>query len=220
VQAVITDPPYGSTDCDWDRKIDLHAWWSQIERLTTVNAVIVIFSAQPFTTALINSRPRLFRYDLVWDKLAPVGFLNANRQPLRVHEQMLIFCRAPGKSVYQPQKIAGKPYISRARANRTPIYRHHRAVSTFNTGWRHPTSILRFHKPHASQRRHPTEKPLPLLSWLVQSYTRRPMTILDPFMGSGSAGEAALRAGRRFIGIEQDRRFFNVAKQRLADAAI
>lgn len=215
-QAVITDPPYGSTDCAWDQRVDLSAWWEQVERVSTETAVIAIFCAQPFTTALINSRPKLFRYDLVWDKIQPVGFLNANRQPMRVHEQVLIFCRRPGSSVYVPQKTPGKPYVRKLQAGRTKIYRAHGAVTTVNAGWRHPNSILRHGKPRSGERIHPTEKPIPLLSWLVRSYSRRGMTILDPFMGSGSTGEAALLAGRRFIGIERDRPFFLAAGRRLA----
>jgi site-specific DNA-methyltransferase (adenine-specific) len=215
VHAVITDPPYGTTDCHWDQVPDLDTWWMQIERVATEGAIIAIFCAQPFTTHLINSRRKLFRYDLVWDKVRPVGFLNANRQPMRVHEQVIIFCRRPKLSTYQPQFLPGTPYISRgkARGGGGSVYRKSNPIDTINIGTRHPTSILRFAKP-GKERRHPTEKPVTLLNWLVRSYSRPGQTILDPFMGSASLIEAAASAGRRAIGIERDPTIFRTAVDR------
>lgn len=218
VHAVLTDHPYGSTDCHWDQRVNLAAWWQQVDRVTTETAVVVCFAAQPFATDLINSNRRAFRYELVWDKLQPVGFLNANRQPLRIHELLLIFCRRPGKSIYQPQFSPGKPYVSHAKANRTSIYSSHGAKTVINPGRRHPTSILRFSKPGRG-RIHPTEKPEPLLAWMVNSYTRPGSVVLDPFMGSASTGEAAIRRGRRFIGIERDPEFFAAGSARLERVA-
>lgn len=215
VHTVLTDPPFGSTDCPWDRRVDLSAWWEQVDRVTTETSVVACFAAQPFATDLINSRRKAFRYELVWDKLAPVGFLNANRQPMRVHELLLIFCRRPGGSTYFPQFTPGKPYRTKGSSNRTAVYRSHGAHETINPGRRHPTSILRFAKPSGQVRRHPTEKPVPLMTWMVLSYSRPLTVILDPFMGSGSTGEAALAKGRRFIGIEKDKTIFQVAKARL-----
>ncbi len=217
IHSVITDPPYGTTDCRWDQVPDLDAWWTQIERLTTEGAVIAIFCAQPFTTQLINSRRKHFRYDLVWDKVRPVGFLNANRQPMRVHEQIVIFCRRPGLSTYNPQFIAGTPYVSkgRTRGGGGQVYRKSKPVDTINQGTRHPTSILRFDKPGRG-RLHPTEKPVPLLNWLVRSYSKPGQTVLDPFMGSASLIEAASRAGRRAVGIERDPTIFRTAVERVS----
>jgi DNA modification methylase len=214
-QAVITDPPYGTTDCIWDRRVDLDAWWEQIQRVTTEGAVIAIFAAQPFVTDLINSRRRFYRYDLIWDKLRPVGFLNANRQPMRVHEHVLIFGRRPGLGIYRAQKLPGKPYRTNPTSDRSTVYHFHGSVGTVNTGWRHPTSILRHAKPHQRSRLHPTEKPVSLLQWLVLSYSRRGSRVLDTFMGSGSTGEATLSHGRHFIGIEQDRQFYRASRKRL-----
>jgi site-specific DNA-methyltransferase (adenine-specific) len=144
---------------------DLIAWWREIDRVTTESAVVAVFSAQPFTTALINSRPKLFRYDLVWDKIRAVGHLNANRQPMRQHEQVLIFCRRPSLSTYRPQLLPGRPYTSRKKAGaQGSIYRHAGAATTVNLGTRHATSILRFDKPGQREWLHPTEKPLQLLN--------------------------------------------------------
>lgn len=216
IDAVITDHPYGSTDCSWDQRVDLAAWWEQIDRVTVDAAIVACFAAQPFATDLINSRRKSFRYELVWDKVSPVGFLNANRQPMRVHELLLVFCRRPGRSIYRPQFRPGTPYTRRAKVDRSSVYRSHGAVATINPGRRHPLSILRFPKPMGRARLHPTEKPVDLLTWMVLSYTLPGMRILDPFMGSGSAGEAALRQGRHFIGIEKDPAIFRAAARRLS----
>lgn len=217
VHLLLTDPPYGTTDCHWDKVPDLNAWWTQVERVATGGAVFAIFCAQPFTTALINSRPKLFRYDLVWDKIRPVGHLNANRQPMRVHEQVLIFCRRPSLSTYAPQFLPGKPYRSKKKAGQQgAVYRHAGASETINLGTRHPTSILRFDKPGQKVRIHPTEKPVPLLAWLVRSYSRPGQTVMDTFGGSMSTGVAAIDAGRHFIGIERDPEIFAAGEQRLA----
>ena len=215
IHTFITDPPYGSTDCHWDQAPDMDALWAQIHRLTTERAVTVVFAAQPFATAVINANRRAFRYDLIWDKLHAVGFLNANRQPLRVHEHLLIFCRRPGASIYQPQFTAGTPYKSKARDKGTAIYRHFQPMDVVNPGRRHPTSILRFAKPSKADRIHPTQKPTPLLNWIVHTYTRRCQVVCDPFAGSASTGEAVLAAGRRFIGIERDPEIFAAAADRL-----
>ncbi len=215
IHTVITDHPYGSTDCHWDQVVDLSAWWREINRVTVETSIVACFAAQPFATDLINSNRKSFRYELVWDKVAPVGFLNANKQPMRVHELLLIFSRRPGKSVYNPQKTPGKPYISQARADSASVYRTHGARQTINTGWRHPVSILRHSKPSSRHRLHPTEKPLSLCEWLVLSYSRPGTTILDTFMGSAPVGHAALKHDRRFIGIERDESIFATAKKRL-----
>jgi site-specific DNA-methyltransferase (adenine-specific) len=217
VQCVLTDPPYGTTDCAWDKVPDLVAWWQHIDRITTETAVVAVFCAQPFTTTLINSNRKSFRYDLVWDKCHPVGFLNANRQPLRAHEQVLIFCRRPKHSIYNPQFTPGKPYVSRPRLRPSGVYRKSNPHTTINPGRRYPTSILRYAKPSSAERRHPTEKPTSLMAWLVRTYSKSGQTILDPFMGSGSTGQAALEAGRRFIGIERDPTIHRTAVDRLSN---
>lgn len=215
VSAVLTDHPYGSTDCHWDQRVDLLAWWDQIHRVTTETAIVACFAAQPFATDLINSNRKFFRYELVWDKVAPVGFLNARRQPMRSHELILVFCRRPGKSIYNPQFVPGKPYRRHAQTDRSSVYRSHGAIEVVNTGTRHPVSILRYLKPMGRQRLHATEKPVTLLNWMVQSWTNPGTLVLDCFMGSASTGVAAIQAGRRFVGIERDRQIFLRGRERL-----
>lgn len=208
--------PYGSTDCEWDNVPDLIAWWTHIERVTTEGAKIVLFAAQPFTPTLINPCPKWFRYNLTWDKVIAVGHLNANRQPMRVHEQIVIFCRKPSAGVYIPQFTSGKPYRTKKAAGKnSQVYRAANAYSSVNRGRRHPTSILRFAKPSNRDRLHPTEKPVALLNWLMRSYSKPGQTILDTFMGSRLTIEAAIAAGRYAIGIERDVEIHATACKRL-----
>jgi len=213
VQAVLTDHPYGSTDCHWDKVVDLAAWWKEIDRVTPPNAIVASFAAQPFATDLINSNRKNFRYELVWHKAKAVGFLNANRQPLRGHELIMVFCRQPGKSVYNPQKTPGKPYRITAKS-KTTIYRHHKFLPTVNHGDRHPTSVLALNA-LGGKRYHPTQKPLLMCEWLVKSYTNAGHLVLDPFAGSATFAVACHRTGRRFLGFERDPEIFKAAVARL-----
>jgi hypothetical protein len=168
IRAVLTDHPYGSTDCHWDKVVDLAAWRKAIDRVTPPNAIVASFAAQPFATDLINSTARAFRYELVWHKAKAVGFLNANRQPLRGHELIMVFCRQPGKSTYNPQKTPGKPYRVTAKP-KTAIYRDRKFILSQKHGDRHPTSFLA-HNSIGGKRCHPTQKPLPMCEWMVRSY--------------------------------------------------
>lgn len=212
--AVITDPPYGSTDCRWDKTFDLEAWWQLIDGCTTDKAIVASFAAQPFATNLIISNRKSFRYELVWRKVRPVGFLNANRQPLRDHELIVVFCCRPGQSTYNPQKTAGKPYRV-AHGGSTSIYRRHKRIESINHGDRHPRSVLVLDEPGRG-RWHPTQKPVVLCEWLVKSYTNQGETVLDPFAGSASTAIACRNSGRRFIGCEKDPDNFRRAVDRLS----
>lgn len=155
VNAVITDPPYGTTDLPWDQAIDLAAWWEQVHRVTCPTAVMAVFAAQPFATDVINSNRKHFRYELIWAKRRPVGFLDANRRPLRAHELVLVFARRFKGSTYHPQKTRGKPYKNVSRKGASHYAKNH-GVATINTGDRHPWSVL--HCPHDTPSLHPTQK--------------------------------------------------------------
>jgi site-specific DNA-methyltransferase (adenine-specific) len=224
VDAIITDPPYGTTALSWDKKIDLVAWWEHVARIIKPSGVIAMFSAQPFTTDLISSNRKWFRYELIWEKTAPMGFLDANQRPLRIHENILIFSQFfrrsnQGKraaSTYNPQFTIGKPYVKKRRAG------HHTAHydwtgedhETVNTGTRYPVDVLHFsNRNHKSL--HPTQKPIELLTWLVLTYTNPGELVLDPFSGSGTTLVTCQQNGRRAIGIEQDSNYIEVTKQRI-----
>lgn len=228
VNLVLTDPPYGTTNLAFDKiKIDWLAWWAEVHRVTTPQAIVCCFAAQPFTTDLINSNRKHFRYAMVWSKTNPVGFLSANQRPLRAHEDILVFCRKFGRlrrgqqmvmqSTYNPQMTEGTPYTHHYRAAKATHYSATRALPSFrNEGRRHPTSVLTYGRDRPSL--HPTAKPDLLLRHLIRSYSHAGDLVLDPFAGCGSSLLAAMREGRRAVGMEMDAEYFAVAEQRLTEA--
>ncbi len=232
VDLVVTDPPFGTTNLGFDKaarkdKIDWPAWWAEIHRVTTPQAIICSFAAQPFTTDLINANRKFFRYSLVWHKTNPVGFLSANQRPLRAHEDILVFCRRFGRlrqgqqmvmqSVYNPQFSEGTPYTHHYRAAKATHYSATRALPSFrNEGRRHPTSVLTYGRDRPSL--HPCAKPELLLRHLIRSYSHVGDNVLDPFMGAGSTGVACLAENRKFVGIEMDEAYFEIARQRMESA--
>lgn len=237
VDLVVTDPPFGTTNLAFDKaarksKIDWEAWWAEIHRVAKPTAIIAAFAAQPFTTDLISANRKCFRYDLVWAKTAPVGFLSANVRPLRSHESILIFCRQFGarrvqqgehfvrqaQSIYNPQFSHGHaPYLHHYKASPATHYSATKVLpSRQNDGHRHPTSVLTFGRDTPSH--HPTAKPHQLLSWIIRSFSHPGQVVLDPFMGAGSAGVAAAAEGRRFVGIELDPVYFATADGRINNA--
>ena len=208
--ACITDPPYGCTTCKWDKSIDLNLFWPKVVASCKKNVPFILFSDIRFAVNLITTCKVKFRYDLVWAKNIPVGFLNANKLPLRKHELILVFYNGKSGEIYHPQKVKGIPYKA-AKTTATPIY-HAKSgwMQTVYDGWRYPTSVLEFDKPQ-KERIHPTQKPIPLMEWLVKTYSNEGDTIIDPFMGSGSTCIAAILNHRKFIGIEKDKENFSRA---------
>lgn len=214
VDMVLCDPPYGLTHSKWDFVLPLDEMWKHYGRIAKENAAIVLFSQQPFTTTLIGSNPKHFRYEWIWQKSNVTGFLNANRMPLKTHENILVFyAKLP---TYNPQFTEGKPY--RTRRTGTPeAYNCFERIETVSDGKRYPKDVLSF--PNSGEREsHPTQKPVALLEYLIRTYTNEGETVLDSCMGSGSTGVAAANAGRRFIGIELDRDYFETARRRIREA--
>ncbi|HUW45143.1 MAG TPA: site-specific DNA-methyltransferase [Dehalococcoidia bacterium] len=205
VDLVVTDPPYGVTQNKQDKVVDL----SRIIIYPTV-----IFSQQPYTTQLINRYEKLFRYDLIWDKVLTSGFLNANKMPLRRHEVILVF----GDVRYKPIKVMGEKSHSKGKPkeNRNENYGAYNFVdNTDELGYlKHPTSILRYEKPHPSIALHRTEKPTELISWLLESYSMPDNLILDPFLGSGTTCYCAKALNRYSIGIEIEEKYCEIAAKR------
>jgi len=215
VDALITDPPYATTALPWDKKIDWTRYWAEVNRACKPNAVKVLFSAQPFTTTLINSNPKAFRYELIWVKPSVTGFLNANNRPLRAHENVLIFCDKFKGSTYNPQKTPGAPY-TRPSTGHCPLYNKQRDYTSVSTGGRFPKTWLHFKRDNYNKSLHPTQKPVDLMSWLVLTFSNAGDTVLDTFAGSGSTGRACQEAGRNFIGIEKEEEYHEIAELRLA----
>lgn len=220
VDAIICDPPFGTTDSYFDIRLPLDDMWTQFNRVTKQNAAIVLFSQLPFAVDLINANRKMFRYEWVWHKSHACGFLNANKMPLRAHENILIFYRR--LPTYNPQWHSGKAYsCAHADEDGGGVYRKRKGAITVNDGEHYyPRDVIKFTPVAAisktEPRYHPTQKPLALMEFLVRTYTNAGELVLDATMGSGSTGVAAVRCGRRFIGFEKEKKFFEICQQRLA----
>ena len=218
VDMVLCDLPYGQTQNAWDKVIDMSAMWAQLRRVTKPSAAIVLMAAQPFASRLIASNEGEFRYDLIWRKNKPTGFLNANRQPLRIHEHILVFYRA--QPFYEAQKTDG--HKNKTGYKRSQIGTNYGAVQDATKRWeggsiRHPVSVLDIPVINNDDgaKVHPTQKPVALMEWLIRSYSRPGETVLDCTMGAGSTGVAAVLQGRSFIGIDMNPEYVAVARSRI-----
>ena len=218
VDLVLTDPPYGTTACKWDAVIPFEPMWAQVRRVLKPNGAAVFTADQPFTSALIMSNPQGYRYRWVWDKINRItGFLDAKRRPLRVIEDVLVF--GPAKT-YNPQMWQGEPYRA-AHGCSGKVYSADRPIITdCSDGMRHPQNIIRIKADNRGTegRVHPTQKPVALMEYLIRTYTIPGETVLDFTMGSGTTGVACVNTGRRFIGIERDETYFQIAQSRIAEA--
>nr|DAG49956.1 MAG TPA: adenine-specific methyltransferase [Bacteriophage sp.] len=213
IDMICVDPPYGTTHNKWDNVIDPVKMWAQFNRIIKERGAILIFSQLPFAVDLINANRKMFKYEIVWAKTMPVGFLNANRMPLRAHENILIFYKK--LPTYNPQKIQGEPYVMKCYSYSNNYYGYKCKETRNFDGLRYPTDVLKINNHFRNHRLHPTEKPVALLEWLVKTYTNPGDVVLDACMGSGSTGVACLNTGRKFIGIERDPGYFAIASDRL-----
>ena len=225
IDMILCDLPYGVTVKNkWDIVIPFESLWAEYNRIIKDHGAIVLFAQDKFTAKLMLSNEKMHRYNLVWKKVLPTGFLNANRMPLREHEDIVVFYKK--LPTYNPQKIKGSPCHSKGKAigqmsddvAQNNNYQNYKCVETIGD-MKFPTSVLEFAKPHPSISVHPTQKPVELLEWLIKTYTNEGDTVLDNCMGSGSTGVACINTNRRFIGIENDLNYFNIAKDRLESTA-
>lgn len=213
VDMVMCDLPYGTTQNKWDSIIDLTQLWKQYKRICKPTAAIVLTAAQPFTSVLVCSNLRDFKYQWVWQKEAGTGLLNAKKQPLRDHEDVLVFYSK--QSIYNAQMTVGKPYTCK-KGGETSNYNPSGSVVTVNEGTRCPKTVLQFARDRSKV--HPTQKPVALMEYMIKTYTDPGMMVLDNCMGSGTTGVACVNTGRSFIGIEQDAAYFKIASERIAAA--
>jgi site-specific DNA-methyltransferase (adenine-specific) len=215
INLVVVDLPYGQTKCVWDICIDLNLMWIQLKRILKDNGQVVFFCTTKFGNSIINSNPSWFRYDLIWSKDNSVGFLDANKKPLRKHEMMYFFHndkKTKGvKWTYSPQKTEGKPY--KIEGGRLVSVYGEKISTTNNTGDRFPTSIQHFG--YDKEKIHRTQKPVALCEWLIKTYSNEGDTVLDFCMGSGSTVIACINTNRNYIGIEKDKEIFDKAQLRL-----
>lgn len=222
--AIITDPPYGkiTKTCNWDKVIPLKEMWDRLYKLKKKNAPIILFGNQPFTSALNMSNLKDFRYEIIWQKDKGTDFGNANRKPLNIHENISVFYEKQPN--YNRVCDIGKPYKrnnNRTNGNNDTNFKSDNSGEWINDGKRTPTTIRKFNRVSAGGKKplHPTEKPLELMEWLIKSYTNEGDLVLDFTCGSGSTGVACVNTNRRFVGIELDEKYFNIARDRLENLA-
>lgn len=226
VDMILCDLPYGTTACKWDTIIPFEPLWEQYERIIKDNGAIVLTASQPFTSALIMSNPKMFKYEIIWEKSKASNFLLAKKQILKAHENVLIFYKKT--ATYNPQKTQGKPYSGDKRAGKkgslTDVF-NNVPNPTFRNGskdgLRYPRSVQYFKTSESEGKTtHPTQKPVALFEYLIKTYTNEGETVLDNCMGSGTTGVACKNLDRNFIGMELDETYFQIAKDRIENHVV
>ena len=231
IDLILTDLPYGTTACKWDTIIPFDKLWEMINYLLKPNGAFITTASQPFTSALVMSNPKMFRYEYVWDKVKGSGFLNANKMPIIRHEQVLIFYNSLPTYNKQLKKrnsnshSLGKVqnYTKEEPKNTGGVYgmqgiefKKRNIIEDYSL--KNPDSIIEFsvgNNRGKYKRYHPTQKPIELMQYLLKTYSNENMTIFDPCMGSGTTGVACKNLNRNFIGIEKDEAYFKIAEQRI-----
>ena len=215
IDMILCDLPYGITQNKWDSVIPFDQLWKGYNRIIKDNGAIVLFAQGMFTSDLMQSNRKYWRYNLIWEKDRPSGFLNAKRMPLRSHEDICIFYK--NLPTYNPIMWEGKECHSVGKANEEPPCKNNNygnfAIVERKGNLKYPRSILKFNRPHPPI--HPTQKSVELCEWLIKTYTNEGDLVLDNCMGSGSTGVACVNTNRNFIGIELDEKYFNIAKERI-----
>lgn len=214
IDAIITDLPYGTTACVWDEVIPLADMWKEVKRVLKSDGVFVTTASQPFTSALIMSNPSWFKYEWIWDKRLAGNAMNSNYQPLKIHENIVVFS-AKGHT-YNPQMRRGRLRTKLTNTTWKSTFGTQQSTATKNDTYK-PTSILDFSVPRVG-REHPTQKSVDLFRYLIRTYSNKGETILDFCMGIGTTIEAAIIEGRNSIGIEKDLGYFQVAEKRIKTA--
>ena len=207
VDLILCDLPYGVTKNKWDTVIPFDQLWNEYNRIIKDNGAIILFGSQPFTTMLISSNMKYFRYCLVWEKNKFSDFLNAKRKPMKTNEDICIFYKK--QPTYNIQYWYSTPYErhnTQEAVDKQTNYGKHKQNKVKSDGERLPTTVLKFNR--VERPLHPTQKPVDLLQWLIRSYTNEGDLILDNCMGIGSTGKAAKNENRKFIGIELDNTYF------------
>lgn len=221
IDMILCDLPYGTTACKWDTIIPFEPLWEQYNRIIKDNGAICLFSDEPFTSQLVSSNIKNFRYKWIWNKTRGSNFQNARFMPMKCHEEICVFYKK--KPIYNPQFWYSTPYKTTQRNRKKKIeglsdgsVANVCTATISEDGKRYPLSILIYARD--GNRIHPTQKPVSLLEYLIKTYTNENELVLDNCMGSGSTGVACVNTNRNFIGIELDKNYFDIAKQRIEEA--
>ena len=216
VDLVLTDPPYGTTACKWDSIIPLEPMWEQLKRVIKPNGAIVMTASQPFTTKLIDSNIRDFKYELIWQKTRPTGFFTAKKMPMKIHENICVFYKK--LPTYNPQKTKAEEHKIDRRKTLNPTINPYlgglKKERVKDDGMRYPTSVQQFAS-ISKKGQHPTQKPVALMEYLCLTYTNEGETVLDFACGSGTTGISCENTGRKWIMIEQKEEYCEIAAKRI-----
>lgn len=219
VDAIITDPPYGTTKCKWDSVIPFDEMWKRINKLIKINGAICLFGNEPFTSTLICSNLKGFKYRWDWNKKIPSGMSYAKYRPMQQTEDICIFTKNGEKTIYNPQMIKrDKAIKGGGMGNSDSAFTNTYKPLKKTYDYKNPVTLIEFDKIRRGAL-HPTQKPVPLLEYLIKTYTNENELVLDFTMGSGSTGVACLNTNRRFIGIELDEKYFNIATNRIKEVS-
>lgn len=214
VNAIITDLPYGVSKNNWDTPLDLDKMWDLFKNILCKDGIIILTASGKFTARLMMSNIDMFKYDIIWEKTVNSGQLNVNRMPLRSHENILIFYNK--NRTYNEQKTKGEPYKIKRTDTTGDGYGGQKGSEKTNKGYRHARSVIKISNPR-KKGGHPTQKPVELMEYLIKAYTNEGDTVLDCCMGCGSTGIAAVKNNRKFIGIEMEKKYYDVAVKDITD---
>ena len=221
IDMILADLPYGTTACKWDSIIPFEPLWEQYERIIKDNCAIVLTASQPFTSALISSNLKGYKYNWVWEKSKASNFVQVKNQPLKNFEDICVFTSDGKKANYYPQMTEGEPYKPRAGKKKTEVYNEipNHTFRNGSKGLRYPKALQYFKTPESEGKvSHPTQKPVALFEYLIKTYTNEGETVLDNCIGSGTTAVAAINTNRNFIGIEKEQDYYEIANERIKEA--
>lgn len=216
VDMILCDLPYGTTACKWDNVIPFEPLWEQYNRIIKDNGAIVLFGSEPFASLLRTSNLKMYKYDWIWDKIRGTGFQIVKYKPLCNHENILVFYKkAPTYNAQMRER--DKPRFSKNKGTTRQflVSKGNEYCAKKPLTKKYPITILKFGNNNQKDKKHPTQKPVALLEYLIKTYTNENEVVLDNCMGSGSTGVACVNTNRNFIGIELDENYFNIAKERI-----
>lgn len=215
IDMILCDLPYGTTKCKWDTIIPFEPLWEQYKRLIKDSGAIVLTASQPFTSKLVMSNLKMFKYCWVWEKPSAKGHLNAKKMPMKAHEDITVFSIRP--TIYNPQMTSGhiRKIATKVKSLNSEVYNKNTKTVSYNSTNRYPRSIQKFKQDTQTCSRHPTQKPAALFEYLIKTYTNEGDTVLDNCLGSGTTAVACKNLNRKCIGIEKEEKYMKIAVERI-----